>query len=227
MSRLFILILCACLYPLQSWAAPSFEYSVKECKNWVAENPPEIEVLYNYGDLHYDYEKSPDEIKQIYLEDNPNGVVERIRGLTQLSARASVSIDPETVMLKSERYCTYAKKIEVKLLYTPVVYISNQLEKDSCQFNLTMRHEQTHLQFGHQALRDAAKDMSDNLQQYIETNSPFVSKDDYEADEQKVVQIYTNKVEQIFNDFRKNLEKQNSRIDTTENYKKEASYCRD
>jgi len=194
MKKIFIFTLCSLLWPLPSLAEPSFSYSVKECKEWVAQNPTKIEVVYNYGELQYNYDKSPVEIKKIYLEDNPGGKIERIRGLTQLSPRAEVGINPEAVKLESGRYCSYPKEIIVKLSYTPMVYVSNKLEKDSCDFNLTVRHEQTHLDFGHQALKEFAQKINSELPKYIETTGPFVSKDDYEDDVQKVLKTYTEKV---------------------------------
>lgn len=226
----FLLILGLFLSVCGSVRADSYEYSYKQCKDVMQNNPPKINIIYNYGNLEYDTSKNQDELLQMFAEVEPGKEAHNINGLTALSPHISMKTSVKYDNLDSGRYCFYPQNVEVKLWYEPKVYILNSLEPGSCRFNVTVRHEQTHLDLGHLALYVFALQVQDKLPQIINEVGPRVEADNNKSENLSVIAQYLNQdyhkqLEKLFLQFKDNLDEQNAIIDSIENYQQETMLC--
>ena len=212
--------------------AASYEYSYKQCKDIMKQNPPEINIVYNYGDLVYDNSKNAEELVELFKEVEPNHEANNIYGLTALSPHISMKTTVQYDNLNSGRYCFYPRTIDIKVWYEPKVYILNSLKIGSCRFNVTVRHEQTHLDFGHHALPIFAGIIKKELPQVINDVGPRVESDNNSDENLAMVAQYLNQdyhkqIEVLFDEFKEGLDEQNALIDSVENYQEENLLCQD
>ena len=115
------------------------------CDEIYRKNPPEVSISYNYGKLKFDNDKTSEELDDMYNEINPGENAKNIHGLTHLSPQEVTVVTTNSQMIGDGKLCFYPGKIEINIWYDPIIFIANSLKIGSCRFNVTLRHEQTHL----------------------------------------------------------------------------------
>ncbi|MBR1840752.1 MAG: hypothetical protein IJ778_01305 [Alphaproteobacteria bacterium] len=226
MRLLLYLIFFIALFPA-STSAMSFRYAEQKCRQIYLENPPEIAVKYNYGDLKYDFSKTRDELAKINKE--VLGVEKNnLRGLTSLEPNIKI----EGLQLRGEgiddaKFCVYPVKIEVSVAMNPIIYLDKSLKKGTCEYKVTLRHEYTHIDIGHTALNLLVKALNRQLPEFAATTAVRVMSPDEIADKaEKLNQDFQQKVLMLWQIFINTLNQQHELLDTPENYKRETSLCR-
>lgn len=200
-----------------------------KCAEIYMYNEPEVTITYNYGQLKYDNSKTDEELKALYSQVNPGSSVKNIQGLTYLEPSVTTGVsDIKLEMVDNEHFCFYPAKIDIKIRYNPTVYVINTLPPKTCRFNVTVRHEQTHLDLGHHALFLFAKSLREAVPDILSSTEPIVESVS-SANSTKVLQDMTNayheKVKTHFEVFKNNLVKYNNLIDTSDNYIDETKLC--
>lgn len=201
---------------------------IEQCAEIYRKNPPKVNITYNYGALKYDATKTSAELDKIYETISHGKPTHNIHGLTYLEPNVTTSVKMKSELLDDMSYCFYPQFIEIKTWYNPTVYIANSLKNGTCRFNTTVRHEQTHLDLGHHALYLFAKSLRQAEPEILAAVKPVVE-NGTSFDGNKIVKDFTDayhaQVKIYFENFKKNLEKYNSIIDTDENYKDETNLC--
>ena len=199
----------------------------EECLKSYKQNPPKVNIIYNYGKLKFDNSKSIEELGEIYKVVFPGKKSATIHGLTNLEPGIVTGINTTVTLIDDERYCVYPEEINIKMSYNPTIYIANLLEPGSCRFNTTVRHEQTHLDLAHHALYVLAETLRDSEAEILASVSPIVT--DSSFDEEKITKqltdAYLEKIKDYFDEYKKIAEKYNSIIDSPENYIFETGLC--
>lgn len=199
-----------------------------KCAEIYMDKEPEVDITYNYGQLKYDNSKTSEELGEIYKIISAEPASENIHGLTYLEPKVTTQLKIGAEVLDENNFCFYPTKISIKVSYNPTVYIINSLQPGSCRFNTTVRHEQTHLDLGHYSLYLFAKSLRENVPEILSSVEPMV-KDKLSLDGNMIVKdmtdAYHEKVKEYFDEFKSNLQKYNSLIDTAENYKQETKLC--
>lgn len=232
-AQTFLYLLAACAAAKSACAADSaYEQKIYErCLEIAAGHQPEISVTYNYGQLKYDTGKTETEIEALYKKINPGEKAKSGKwlGLTSLQPQTSAAVTPEADVIDDKYACFYPGKVEIKIWYEPVVYISSSLKPGSCRFNTTVRHEQTHLDIGHHALYLFAKSVKRNINSIIDMRSSARIALIQNADGDKIIKEMTDqsfaRLKNHFDIFKDNLIKYNRIIDTDQNYKDETALC--
>lgn len=198
------------------------------CKDVKVE--PEIKFSTSYGQLSYDFKKNTKRISQIAAR---IGSKEHGAFATGL---ATVSVENEYVLgtkaypvQKGKGYCLVPEIIKVYVGFSrPVIYISNELPKNSCQYNLVLLHEKTHQRINKAALdyfipyfQMAAAKIGYELQPiYIDK----LSKIDQATDE--MTQEFTNRFDKVLAVFKKELTVEQGKLDNKMNYSIEDDICK-
>lgn len=200
----------------------------EKCETLYRNNPPMINITYNYGKLRYDNSKTSEELDDMYNEINPGASANNIHGLTHLSPQEVTVVTSTSQVIDSDNICFYPSKIEISIWYDPIVYLAKSLKIGSCRFNVTVRHEQTHLDLAHHALYLFAKSLKNAIPDILEQVKPIV-KDKKNADSSQIVQnmteAYQSKVKVFFEEFKQRQQKYNAVIDTAQNYIEESKLC--
>jgi hypothetical protein len=202
--------------------------SAEQCAEMYKKNPPKVNITYNYGALKYDTSKTSKELDKMYEILSQGKPTHNIHGLTYLEPNVTTSVKMDSRLMEDMNYCFYPSSIEIKTWYNPTIYIANSLKAGTCRFNTTVRHEQTHLDLGHDALYLFAKSLRWAEPEILASVKPVVG-DISSIDGNKIVKDFTDayhaQVKINFEKFKKDLEKYNSIIDTDDNYKDETNLC--
>lgn len=226
MRKLLLLIYFMALLPTDV-SAMTFRYAEQKCRQTYLENPPEIVIKYNYGELKYDFSKTPAELSEI--NESVLGVKKNnLRGLTSLEPNIKIEgLQLNAYGLDDEKLCIYPVKIEVSVGYNPIVYLANSLEKGSCEYKVTLRHEYTHVDIGHTALNMLIKALHNKIPEFAaNTTVRVVSPEDLEDKPEKINKDFQNQVLMLWQVFINTLNQQHNLLDTQEIYKHESTLCR-
>lgn len=221
-----ILFFIFCLLVVKSASASTLD---ELCDEIYKNNPPKFFITYNFGQLKYDGTKTSAELEKIYKTINSeNNASHNINGLTYLEPNVTTTVRLNSQALDKAHYCFYPEEVNIKAWYNPTVYISNSLKSGSCRFNVTVRHEQTHLDLGHYALYLFAKSLRRNEGEIVSSVKPIVeSITTFDGNRvvKEMTDAYHDRVKIYFEEFKKNLEKYNNIIDTSDNYRQETQLC--
>lgn len=225
MRVLLLLLFFAALVPMKT-SAMSYRYAEQKCRQISLENPPEIVIKYNYGELKYDFSKTRNELADIN-KDILGVEKNNLRGLTSLEPNIKI----EGLQLRGEgideaKICIYPAKIEVFVGFNPIIYLENSLEKDSCEYKVTLRHEYTHVDIGHTAFNMLLKALQNKLPEFASMEAGHVvAPDKVEYEAEKLNKDFQTKVLMLWQIFINTLNQQHELLDTSENYKRETSLC--
>ena len=99
----------------------------------------------SYGKLQYDTSKNISQITDIA---NKYGLIEKnlfASGLATVDISTDISTETIGQPQKNGMICVYPTKVRLFLGFSnPLIYISNTLKPKSCEYNVVLRHEQTH-----------------------------------------------------------------------------------
>lgn len=209
-------------------APANADYLQDKCNQLYKQNPPQVSITYNYGQLKYDNSKSTEELNDIFNKINPDSNAKNVHGLTDMSPHLTTMTEVKQIQIEDGATCFLPNHLEIKMWYEPTVYISKSLQNGTCRYNITVRHELTHLDLGHYALYVFAKSLKKSVPHILSSVQPQVQKS-YSADPNTIVNqitdAYQQKVMVQFKKFKELLEKYNHIIDTEDNYIKEGKLC--
>lgn len=191
---------------------------------------PEIEFSTSYGQLYYDLKKNTKRISQIAARIGSKEHGAFATGLATVSVENEYVLGTKAHQTKSgEGYCLVPETIKVYVGFSrPVIYISNELPKNSCQYNLVLLHEKTHQRINKATLdyfipyfQAAAAKIGYELQPiYIDK----LSKIDQATDD--MTQEFTDRFDKVLAVFKKELTVEQGKLDNKMNYSIEDDICK-
>ncbi len=208
--------------------AASIRFAREACKKEMRNNPPQIEIKYNYGELKINHEKTADQLAEMMDELYPLKVTHKFNGLTSLSPYTIVESNIVGTAVSGYR-CYYPQKVSVIIGYNPTVYISNDLAENTCRYNVTMRHEQTHLDIGYLSLNQFLQTVKTEFPQIVSktgvTVLPASSKVSADKASTELNDKYRQQLGKLFDSFVKYMTNQQMQIDSIDIYEFEGSLC--
>lgn len=215
--------------PFSVYAAPS-SFAKRQCQALSRKNPPTITIAYNYGELKYDNQHTSAELAEM-LEKMHRKEVEyekKINGLTHLSPY--MSVESNIVEKKiGEAYCYYPQRVKLIVGYNPIVYIRNDLPENTCRYNVTLRHERTHLDIGDLSMQQFLRKMKLLFPRMVKDVGVVVKADDDDFDAQdasgELNDSYHKRASSQFNKFVEDMVAEQDRIDTEESYNFSGTLC--
>lgn len=223
----FFAVICG-LLPAAGFAL-SISSATELCQREAQNNPPQIEIRYNYGNLKINHRHTSSELGKMMSKMYPVKINHSLNGLTRLSPFAV--IDSDIVQSPKGNYlCYYPQTVRVTVGYEPVVYIRSDLEEDSCRYKVTMRHELTHLDIGYLSLQQFLQKIKSIFPLMVKNAGIITIAADKGISAQETSTELNNKYQRqmsrLFDDFIKEMIKQQMRIDSADDYKAEGALCR-
>lgn len=229
----FTLILCYNI-SFPTFAAENLQKYEKECLSIV--KAPKVQVTSTYGKLKYNYQKDGAylrrETSKKYKQQNVSMPAEFIPiGLTKVRDGFDFNMTVSQINLSNGYTCLYPEEIKTHLgYYNPTIYIINNLKKDSCLYKLALRHEKTHMQIYIEALDyflPKFKTIANNL--FKTQGVKIIHKSNTNATEEaaKLNNKYLNALKQEINSWRKEVEMEQLKLDSVENYTIENRLCQE
>ena len=227
LQKLITVAIILCFSVFEANAASS-GYAMRKCREEYKANPPEIEVLYNYGDLKFDNSQPTEELTKLLRQNYPKASSKKLNGLTQFMPYVFIESNASRMVI-GDSACYYPKYVRVIIGYKPTVYIRNDIKPGSCRFNVTLRHEQTHLDIAHLSLKKFAQKIKRIFPQIVKDIGfkfvPYKSDISGNDTSAKINEAYKTQLNTLFNGFVEEMTEQQMRIDTAENYKEETALC--
>lgn len=219
MKKLFF-ILTILLCPLKSWG-------VDIC---ASEKPrPNIIFKTSYGKLHYNRTNNKKGLTKIGKE---YGIVEQglfASGLALVDVTYRVSVNTIRKSNRAGTYCIIPQDVEVFVGFqNPEIYLASELKTGSCEYNVVLRHEQTHQQINVAALRYFLPRLKESATSII-YNTPAIEirdKNDSDQATQDLIKAYMRQLNPLVEFFKKELLREQKKLDNHQNYQMEGDLCR-
>lgn len=151
-------------------------------------------------------------------------------GLARVGTRSSFRLRRYTVRrLDAGATCVLPAEVEFFFGFKePEIYVSKDLDKDSCRFSVVIRHEQVHQRINKLVLEYFLPLISDELQKAVrdvkavKVSSPEQGEDGAE----ELMKYYQARLGPLITTFEKVLEKEQDKLDNLTNYQMEWELCR-
>jgi hypothetical protein len=195
-----------------------------QCPVTVDASPPEINIHVPDPKIVYHHDVDLFGLPKLehYSERPPSGSV--LLGLTQIAdaftAQSSFTLYP----LASGKFCVAVRRIDA-VLGNPVmnVYVADEYPPDSCEYNVILAHENTHVRFNLETLRDWLPTVKAALTEAAKHKFPAVFP--HKPDGHEMEQYLLSNMQATFTLMGEDMARRNATIDTPENYRRENAKC--
>ena len=143
--------------------------------------------------------------------------------LTKLQFRMDISIN--TLSRKAKRHCATVAGVKAELGYDEItIYVAMRYPRGSCQYLSVLEHENEHLAIFRNTLARYAPKVERRLVQAASQLKPLTGRSPNQA-AVKIQKALQRQIEPLFKEMNKVMDRENDRIDTTENYHREQARC--
>lgn len=190
---------------------------------------PEIELYTSYGQITYIQNLDNQQITELAAQ---TGHIEKglfASGLSSIKVNMDITLKTIGDIISKYDICVYPTTIRLSIYFSnPTIYISNQLTAGSCEYNVVLRHEQTHQQINKSALDYFLPLFKNAAAQIAPTIKPISVANISEIDNASnlLTEEYNQKLTPLLNFFKQQLQKEQLKLDNQSNYQYENTLCR-
>lgn len=192
---------------------------------------PKVTIVTQFGNIKYDHTKSKRAISRIHLSNG--GMLQSsklLNGLSVFERKIGVAVKVKQKRLPSGINCYYPAEINF-LIGTgedPIIYIAKEIKKDTCIYDVTLRHEQTHQQINQSVMEHYLPTIKEHLLNVVKKYPVAATRKiiNIEQVSAELTKKYTLASSSIVEEIRKETLKEQSRLDTMEHYTYDESLCR-
>lgn len=192
-----------------------------------AETLPRVSLKTLVGRVTYDTRKSREQLARLQ---GRKGAQSRKRGwypigltLTELQFRMDISIN--TLSRKAKRHCATIAGVKAELGYDEItIYVAKRYHRGSCQYLSVLEHENEHLAIFRNTLARYGPKVERRLVQAASQLKPMAGRSSNQA-AAKIQKALQRQIEPLFKEMNKVMDRENDRIDMTENYHREQARC--
>lgn len=229
MKKVFFALILS-FFVIRPVCAQSLEKYEKECLSFI--KAPEVSVSSAYGKLRYRFDKDKDflrrETEKKFTESGEKMPKEFIPiGLTKVRDIFDFNLTAGQIELSKGYVCLYPEKIDVRLeYYMPTIYILEGLKEGTCQYDLALRHEKTHMQIYIEALDyflPILKKEAEGL--FKKAGVKAALPEEAEEVAQALNKAYLQILQEKIDAWRAEVETEQMKLDSVENYMMENLLC--
>jgi len=190
---------------------------------------PTVNFYSSYGRLSYDFTKNT---KEVHALSEEFGHLEQglfAHGLAIVTVVNEVALSTSGQFLGDNNICVIPASLDVFIGYNnPVIYVSRELKKDSCEFEQALRHEKAHQQIHKTALDYFLPQISHAVQRISRDVKPVLISDISQMDQaaEYLTKQYMARTSIITKRFKEEILKEQAKLDSIENYRMEGELCR-
>ncbi len=219
-KKLFFVLILVFLYIF----APSFFYT--DCAE-VAVNP-KITLYSSFGKLKTDTSKNTDQLTELSEKLHLLDKDYKTPGLTTIKINFNIETQTFGFLSKNKKICVIPKEVTIFLaIDSPTIYISRDLRKNSCKYNLTSYHELTHhliniktFEYYLPLFKIAAEKIIKETKPLTISDKNQINKVSFELSKQ-----YNKKLSPLVKYINKEMLNQQKFLDNEQNYKYESEIC--
>lgn len=199
------------------------------CKPFVSN--PKVTIKAVFEPLRYDFSRAPRTLENMHRKEYGGSTHEgyRINGLTPYNLKTNLDFSMLKKTFRDGVTCFYPGEITLVLTFQdPVIYIARSVKKGTCEYNVTMRHEQTHEQINLEAFEYYLPKLKEAflkaVKKYAVAGRP---KDDVslETVQKSLLKKYRDAIDPILKELDEEIEREQEKMDSLEHYNYETSLC--
>ena len=190
---------------------------------------PELRFSTSYGKLRYDTGYSRKQLTALGAE---YGILEQglfASGLATVNVNYQLSVKSVRHQVDANTICVVPSVVDIYIGYRqPMIYIAKDLQPESCEYKVVLRHEQTHQQINTAALEYFIPQLRQAAISIISNTPPIEIShtDEFDAATQELVKHYTRQLEPLITFFKTELLKEQGKLDNYKNYQHEDALCK-
>ncbi len=153
----------------------------------------------------------------------PQGMV--LLGVTKIADQLRAAFQTIALPRPGGQYCVWLVRVDASLGNQVMdVYVASEYEPGTCEYEVIYNHENTHVRFNLETLRDWLPTIQASLTEAAKRRFPviFPGKPTSEA----LTAYLLENVKSTFDLMNKDMARRNATIDTPENYRRENAKCR-
>ena len=199
------------------------------CKPFV--KSPNVTIKAVFEPLRYDYSRAPRTLENMHRKEYGGEIHEgyRINGLTPYNLKTTLEFNVLKKVFRDGVTCFYPGEISLVLtLKDPVIYIARSIKKGTCEYNVTMRHEQTHEQINVEALEHYLPKIKDAFLKAVKKYAVAGRAQDdvtLEAVQKSLQKKYFDAINPLLKELEEEIGREQNKFDTKEQYNYESSLC--
>lgn len=200
--------------------------SADGCRN--VKSIPAVEFSTSYGRLSYDFSKNNHQVTELAKK---YGIVEQglfASGLATVNVSWEISLNTVAKVYGDYDVCVVPTSVQVFIGFTePTIYISRDVPKNTCEYNVVLRHEQTHQQINKAALDYFIPLFQEAILKIIAKVKPVPVAHITEIDTatNQLTQTYNKKISPLIEVFKDELLIEQGKLDNLQNYQHEQDLC--
>lgn len=190
---------------------------------------PEIVFTTSYGKLKYDFSYNQQGLTTLGKK---YGILEKglfASGLAVVGVNWEISVNTISRVVNDYDICVVPTSVTVFIGYQdPTIFIANQLRAGTCEYNVVVRHEQTHHQINKAALEYFIPKLKEAITAIAQNIKPYHIDSASKIDDAttKLTDAYITEIEPLVYNFKTELMHEQGKLDNHTNYKLEGDLCR-
>ena len=228
MKKVFYIVFFAYLTFFSSYVFAKDEIKLACLRNM---RDPEISITTSFGKIRYDHTKSRRTITRMHVNEF-GGKVSRgkfLNGLSTFEHELNLNLKTRKQTLISGVTCVYPTSVNLYLGAgeDPVIYIARDYEKDTCMYNLVLRHEQTHQQINQSVLEYYLPIVKERFIDVVKKHSVAASTEDIDLEyaQNELQNIYLSVLNPLLEEIKAETNAEQSKLDNDKNYEYESLIC--
>ena len=192
---------------------------------------PEVIIEVSYGELKYDFSKNNRTLTRMHLR-NYGGTVlpgRQVHGLASYDLATEITFQLQKNSFSNKATCVYPLYVTLKVgVQNPTIYISKNLKKGSCPYEVALRHEQTHQQINAEIFEAFFPKIEQTFLNVVSKYALVSSSSDISMTQvQKTLQAkYLEALNPVIEEIKSTIKEEQSKLDSIENYNYEESICK-
>ena len=189
---------------------------------------PQIRLRSSYGKLKYNTEYNNNKLSELASRSKIKEHGMFANGLSFVNVDWKVSLHTN-IQNFSEYTCVIPTSVDVFFGYRdPIIYLSKDLKPGTCNYEVTLRHEQQHHQINKAVLDYYLPILQKKFYKELENLKPLEVKNGQSAQDvaSQLNLQYTNSIKKYVKRFQITLRIEQNRLDNLKNYQYEEKLCR-
>lgn len=186
---------------------------------------PYVSLEVNPGLINYNTNRDRAELRQLHSGYQTIGANWTPIGLTVAELGLGLSVSVRAEAMGDGQFCAKIAAVEATLGYDVIdVYIASEYPRGSCQYNAVLDHERLHVIVFQDTLNQSFSSVESALRQAADTAKPVLVRDPNKATK-KFQAVLERAAKPLFHQINETLDRDNSALDTLENYEREQDNC--
>lgn len=192
---------------------------------------PKVTISTSYGKLRYDFSKNNRSLTRMHIRQYGGRVApgKYVHGLATNDLSTEISFKLLKNTLPDGTVCVYPDEINLLVgVQNPTIYLSKDLQEESCAYQVALRHEQTHQQINAEVLESYLPIIQKRFLEAVQKYSLVSRNSDINLSlaQESLKNRYLSVINPLLEEIKSEIKTEQAKLDSAENYDYEEKICR-